>query len=426
MPLSFPLKSSGGIYQSLVLIGGNVFSTGLSAVSIILLSRFMGPAAFGAFSLAFALSQVVTKLFDLGFNQSLQKYLSQAQTQGNTAVKALVQYGLKVKLLGSLLLLLCSFLLIPVLTRFLHLSGQNGLVAAGLLLGLVVYWFDYLGYVYQALSRFGLAAGLSLIQAALKLTVSLYLIFTHKLEALTAYLFYGFAPVFSLAFGLIKLQPYTKPKTLTPKAAVGPVWRLTRYMALLTVSTVLADYLDILLVQRYTETYSTGLYSAAARITLLLAVVAISLNNVLNTRVAKYYRHPALLSFLKKALVISGLSLLAIFLVLPFSRGLLLLTSGPAYLAAEPALKYLLASGMVLIATAPLASFFYGVEFPLYFAVIGLTQILSLVIFNLYLIPLWGITGAGQARLLMRLAVLIVTLILIVFVIKRRRSLVYG
>ncbi|OGV97440.1 hypothetical protein A2W24_05695 [Microgenomates group bacterium RBG_16_45_19] len=408
--------NSTGVRQSAILTGGNVVSTFISALALILLSRILGPAAYGAFSVAFALSMLTTKIFDFGLNLSLQKYLSQAAGHSRLKVHQLVTYGFRIKLLGSGAILLAAFGLTVPLSHALHLSDQLAIIFLGIALGLIIYWFDFVAYLFQSLSAFSLTAVLAMVQAATKLLVILSLILAGVTSAAITYLAYGLAPLTGLGLGLIKLKDrwHWQPGLSSP--ARSALWRLTRYTAMLTIAQALTDYLDIILVQNLTDQYQTGLYAAAARIGLLLAVVAFSINSVMNTRAAKYTDPQVLRRYQKKALSFAGFSLFSLVILLPLSPWLLYLTAGPAYLLADPALKYLLTAGVVMIATAPLAAVFYGLDFPLYFALVGVTQVVVLVGFSWYLIPVWGIVGAGQARLLMRVVVLGVTLLCLAWV----------
>lgn len=411
------LFHSQGLRQSALLSGGNLLSTGISAISIILLSRFMGPAQFGAFSLAFALSMLTTKIFDFGYNMSLQKYLSQAKTPLD--VNSLVSYSTRIKLIGSAAILAAALFLSPLLANFLKLDSSL-IIFLGIGLGLIVYWFDFLAYILQGLSRFVEASLLAITQAFTKVLVIGALILSSALSAPAAYLGYGLAPLTGLALGFWFLKGKFKAQTQLPPKIKQNLWQMTKFTSILTIATVLTDYLDIFFVQRLTTQYDTGLYSAATRIALLVSVIAYSLNSVLNTRVAKY-RDPKILKiYLKKAYVIAAGCLAAMFLVIPLSKLLLLFTAGSAYLAVDPTLKLLLASSFVMLATAPLAAAFYGLDFPLYFAIAGVLQVGLLVILNLILIPLYGLEGAGLARLLMRLGVLLITPLIISLALKKK------
>lgn len=420
MPSIKSLSQSPGLRQSAILSGGNILSTGISAISIILLSRFMGPEEFGAFSVAFALSMLTTKIFDFGLNMSLQKYIAQSHPHHPDQINGLATLGVKVKAAGSVLILASALIFSSALVAALNLSDNTAIVILGIGLGVIVYWFDFLAFLFQGLSLFTSAALLASIQALTKVAVIIALIASGSLSAFTTYLGYGLAPITGILAGLFMLKGKISLKSTLNQGLKRQLVRMTKFTAVLSISAALTDYLDILMVQKLTSQYETGLYSAATRITLLIAVVAFSINSVLNTRVSKYTQTATMIRYLKKASLFALISCLSIILLLPFSKLFLLITAGAAYFPADPALKYLLASGLLMLATAPLASVFYGIELPGYFAVSGVVQVSTLVLFNLILVPELGITGAGLARLLMRACVLLVTVLYIIYAVKRK------
>jgi O-antigen/teichoic acid export membrane protein len=164
------------------------------------------------------------------------------------------------------------------------------------------------------------------------------------------------------------------------------------------------------MVKSIMDEYQTGLFAAASRISLLFTLFALSVGTVLNTRVARYNRADLINFYHKTIPAVIGLVILTPILVL-LAKPLLLLSAGTAYLPALPAVQLLLISSTITMATVLFIAPFYTLNYPQYFMYTGLLQIAALVIGNLMLMPLLGITGSAWAKIGMRTLVLFYTLI---------------
>ena len=74
------LSKSKGLMQSLLTVFGNMGSTGISAVSMIIISRTLGPEKFGSFSVGFAIIIILSKINDLGLTLALLKFVPRSDS----------------------------------------------------------------------------------------------------------------------------------------------------------------------------------------------------------------------------------------------------------------------------------------------------------------------------------------------------------
>src|SRR3989339_1431779 len=84
---------------------GNISSTGLSAVAMIIFSRLLGPSDFGVFSVLFSLLLILSKLGDFGVNIAVQREIALNKSNSKLLVK-MTQTGAYIKLIISLILAL--------------------------------------------------------------------------------------------------------------------------------------------------------------------------------------------------------------------------------------------------------------------------------------------------------------------------------
>lgn len=68
------LRKSKGLQQSLLMVIGNTMATGISAVSLMLISRLLGPSLFGEFSVGFALMMILKVVSDGGLSAATLKF----------------------------------------------------------------------------------------------------------------------------------------------------------------------------------------------------------------------------------------------------------------------------------------------------------------------------------------------------------------
>ena len=78
--------SSQGLLQSLKTLIGSTFATGISAISLMIYSRVLGPEKFGEFSVGFALVMILTRINDIGFNNAILRYGSE-KDEKNVKIK---------------------------------------------------------------------------------------------------------------------------------------------------------------------------------------------------------------------------------------------------------------------------------------------------------------------------------------------------
>jgi len=417
------LAASPGLRQSIFVTGGNMAATAISAVSLILISRFLGPAEFGVFSVAFSLAMLLSRITDFGLNMSLQKYVAQSfETDPNKAA-SIILYVTRVKAIISLILIIIGFTIGPALAAPVFNLDRPSIIRVAIIISTATYFFEYFTVIFQSIHQFGHSVLINVIQAATKLTGVGLFFYAKFTTTLGIFLTYNASPIFALVVGFFLLPKWLDQKAKLKSEVLKTFLSMTKYTSIAIIAAGIGDHIDVLMVQKFLNEYQTGLFAAASRISLLMAVIAFSSGQVLNSRVARYTDTQNLRKYLKKAAAFMFIVLVSIFLVLPFSRLIIFVTAGEQYFDAVPALQYLLASGMVVVATMPLVAVFYAIENPRYFAVSGLIQTVALVGLNWLLIPSFGIEGAAFARLATRLLIFLFSLVFVAHSLKKTHGI---
>ena len=417
------LFRSQGLRQSGLTVGANTFATGISAVTLIILSRVLGPEQFGLFSVAFSLTLFLARFGDFGLNMAVQKYVSQLHEHENERASSIIVAVAKVKALIGLVLFLIGLTFGQLISKRVFGIQEPLLVQVSIAFSGVIIAYDFGVVLLQSTLEFIKAALLPFLQSILKLaTVGVLMV--QKIESVSfIYLMYTLAPLVSVIAAWRFLPRWFNSRSKLQEKDTKLILTMTKFTAIAVISAAVVDHVDTLMVKMYLNEFETGLFAAASRISLLIAVMGYSLGAVLNTRVARYAHQGHLSSYLSKAIAMSVAAMLGIAISLPFNRILLMMTAGEAYAQALTPLHWLVASSFVVLATVPFVAIFYAIEFPLYFALSGMLQTISLIGLNALLIPHYGIEGAGYARLISRLVVLIATIVLVIWVRKRAHKL---
>lgn len=403
------ILSSKGIKQTVITTFGTYFAALLSALSIILISRNLGPTIFGEFSAAFSLSIVIAKLNDAGITIATQKFASQSANKKET--KSFIYLGYKLKIILSLIIVGCSLLFTSQLTQLFKFSHPL-IVPISLILGISVTYYDHLTVTLLATHSFIKASLVNISQAGFKLlsAVSITFFYPNKLIPLLA--LFLFAPGFPLLFkNYFEPHWFKKIQTLEiNKIKKEKFIHLSKHSAILVFASGVIDYIGVLFVKNYMTSYEAGLLGGISRIALLFSLIGISLSQVLYNRVSRYTKQSDLDAFITKVYILT-LGIGCIYLaILPMLSVITKVTIGTEYLVALEPLRVLVASVFIYIVTIPFAALFYSFDKDSYFSVSGIIQLLSLFIGNYLLVPSYGITGSAYAQLLSRLVILAFTI----------------
>ena len=400
-----------GLLSIAILGSGNVVGTIISAIALILFSRFMGPTEFGLFSAAFAAMQIVVRLSDMGTNMAAERAIARVYGRDDQLADRLMRVVLYFKLASFVLCLIIGWLLAPwISVTLLHIDNV-GLIRTALLLSLGTIFFEYSTIVFQSTERFNMVARITIAQALGKLLFGLIMMWQGMLHATEGLLIYGLLPGFGalVGWGRGTLSNFTLPKTW--KKDLPIILRVAKWTAIAAIAATLADNIDTLLVQSFMSSYDTGIWSGAVRIATFASVIGWSVGAVLNVRVARYQNRSHLKEYLGKAWKLSLLIFTVIVFSIPFARLAITLSIGSAYLSSITPLQILLFATAITGATTPFVALFYLFDAPQYYAISGVLQTIVLILGDLFFIPHLGLIGAAWVRVVVRIVILLFTLV---------------
>ncbi|MBT7499403.1 MAG: oligosaccharide flippase family protein [Candidatus Pacebacteria bacterium] len=384
--------------QSLVITAGSFITSGIMAVAMILLSRFLGPEKFGVFSVSISLMFVISKFADLGLNQLIPRFMGQWFFQKKKNEEFL-KYILWLKTIFSIVLLLIFFPASGFLSQLInypHLEMIYWAIIGSIFIE--IYSYSYL--VLSSRHQFLQLSLLGILQALIKLISFGVIIWFFSSNLLSITAFYYLAPavaVLIISF-FLKEKIFYKPKIASYKirAEMNKFWFHSGVgVAMMT----LIGNLDILLIQRFLNSFETGVYAGAARIAAFMATLSGSIGIVLISRVSRYKNRADIIKYLKKSSILVLAAIVGFVLYLPFSSLLIKYTIGPEYLSRNLATIFLVGNSFLGLILVPLTAVFYTLNKPSYFSINGFIQVACILIGTLLFIGQYGIMAAAISRI---------------------------
>lgn len=400
MPLTRILNKKSGVIQSLVSIVGNFAATGLSAIAIILISRLLGPEKFGLFTVGFSIVLILTRINEVGLNTAITKFASSADNKEKQ--NKIFSITLKYKLVVSLFIAIIGFLFSGNIAKQLNFP-EPIIIHLAFSVGLVTVYYEQLLYSLQSLHLFNNSVVINAMQAGTKLIGAGALFIAGINQAWAVFLAYIISPATPLLFSK-KLMPKWAKINLreSDKKVKNRIFKLARHSSVALISAGIIENIDVLFLQKHLTTYETGLYGGVSRIAMMFSLVAYSLSNVLNARVAKYKTVDHLKKYIGKSTLLVVATVLGFLLFVPLAKWLILITIGGEYLAGSSILIILTASSFLAVAAIPFMALFYSFDADWFFSLSGILQLIIVLVGNFLFVPKYGLEAAAWTRLATR------------------------
>jgi O-antigen/teichoic acid export membrane protein len=396
-------QSSQGLKQSILTIIGDFTAAGLSAIALILFSRILGPSKFGEFSVGVSLVLILARICDAGFTSATLKFVGEKQDKKH--LKQLFSLTIYYKTGLCLVVAAVGIIFRAQIAQLLGFPHQD-LIVLAFVLGSAFVYYEHLLTMLQSLHLFARGVIVNLIQAFAKMVTAVGLLLTHSTSsfwALAMYLASAYLPILFSKWFLPSW--FSFEKTISADLNLK-VLKMVRHSSIAFIAVGLIENIDVLFLSKYLTTYDAGLYSGVMRISMVLSLLALSLGNVLNSRVSRYKKAQDRNVFIRKAVVIGLLSVVAFVCFVPFARLLILLSVGPEYLSGIEALIVLGAASFVLLAATPWIALFYTFKSNWFFSLSGIMQLTIVIVGNVVFVPIYGLMATAWIRLVTRVFLL--------------------
>lgn len=387
---------------------GNGLNATLGFVSTIIVSRALGPAGFGIFSIAFGVFMSASKFTDLGVNYGMSRFVSKnskAIWQPYAKYSLIVKLGLTlvVSIVG---LLLSNHLAVSVFNKpeLTNLLSWSFLALLGIML------LDFYTALAQALGKFVTSVSIQMVTGIIKLAVLGFLLYLSRLTTFNSYAVYLAVPLFGAVVGHFLINGnYMKSKVdgTVSKQVLG----FSAWMGVGIFISAIAGNLDTFMVGAKLSAFDTGIYAAANRLTSAVSLLASGVGTVLAVRASSFSEQKHLLPFLKKTLLLSLMFLVVGAVLWVLSTPIIILTVGEAFVGSILLFKVLLLSALFSAAKSAFSANFFGHDKPQYFAFSAILSTVVIAFGNSFLIPLYGALGAAYVNLITSVLMFVFSLV---------------
>lgn len=395
------------IQDTAVVTGGMILSTLLSAASIFLLARFLGPGRFGLYVSALAVAVIVIDSLELAISNAIVKFSS---NEGPDTA-GFIHYGFKLKLRLGFVVGAIFAALSYLAAGWIHPQLKWPLVVSSLLVP-AVFWARFPRSLLRAQKRFMADSILENVTSGCRLLGVGLFYWWGELTVITALLAYLGGTLVTAAAG-VWLVDWSFLKTKIAEQIKRKFFKFQKWLTLGFIVAAVHSRIDAILLLKLVGPETTGVYQAAYRFFMPVTQLASVLSLVFAPRFASFPNLATSRVYLAKAAKLTLAVGAAVLLIIPLAPWLVELIFGREYLDAVLPAQILSVGFFAFIAGAPWVAFllYYAAKAKIFFY-INLLQLLLIVSLNWLLTPRLQATGAALATSL----TLIITNILIAIV----------
>jgi O-antigen/teichoic acid export membrane protein len=399
-----------------VVMGGNVGRMALSFVASVLVARALGPAALGVYAVLGAAVAIAGVVADMGLTVTTVKRVAAvwpgqpdlARQRGRVA--SWLRVGAAFLFFG-----LASLLAVPIANQILGLSevpnaptlfllAMAGMVAVAL--------SGAVSTLLQATKHFGRLSTMSLVNAGLTTVLALLLFATGRLNLVSALVVLGIGTSLASMIVGYRLLPgnwslWRPPANRVLRQEGAALFQFSRWLWLASLFSVVMLQIDVIMVNRLTVAAAAGMYALALNLARKADVVNHSLYTALLPAASSLVDREAIVNYLKNSMKRSGLIALGLLVLIPLAGPLIRFFYGPEYTPAIGLFRLLLLMVIFDTFALPIILLVFPLERPKLYAASFALQVLVLVSLAAWLIPQMGPSGAAVAKIMARMAGLV-------------------
>ena len=410
-------NSRRGIWDTLVSMAPQIVGVLTGFFGSVLIARGLGPQGLGRYALVMSLAGIAMTLSDLGIGQTAIRYASQAASTGNRAgLYEVLRWAFRVRILLVALVTGILTAASPLLARHVwHDEMLTVYLRLGLLGGVFAAMCSIPNLYFQSLKRFGANAAILSAQRVLVLLGILLLAWSGAWSlfrvlgvqivghAIAALVFLGSVPFAALVSrsdfigrGRAIRRWLAPPEMQHPQDGAQPGFALP--MILSTVIVLVTLQADVWAMGYLLSVEELGLYSAATRFTLPLAMLLGAINTALWPRASAVPAAAARRLLLRTFRLAAGAAA-AVVLYAGIVPMLAPLIFGSVYSASVAPAQILCLGYAVAILSCPVGVVGYSFGMVRVYWIINLVQLAVVAIALIVLLPRLGVCGAAWSFL---------------------------
>ena len=387
--------------DSAIVLTGNMLSAGLGFIATILITRTLGPAQFGLFSVALAVMGMASQFSDFGVGTGMVRFASLYLKNDNQKANLIFKVSLKLKLIITILVFLIGFFASESLA--VHVFGKPQLIFLLKLAFIGAFGASlaaYVGATLQARQSFKKFTLLHLIDPVVRVSVIGLLFLALQLNLFNAFTTVVTIPFIAFSIGsLIIPKDFLKAKG-NERESFKELFHFSKWIMISVFCVMIIMRLDILMLGYFKLPQEAGYYAAAHNLALVLLLITGAFTTVLLPEVSKLVTKEEIRHYLKRYISIAGIIAVFLFFPLFFLASPIILTIyGIDYTMSTILFKVLLVCQLIILTFNPIGVFLYSINRPQIATFTNIAQLSFNFAGNYILISTYGAFGAAIVTL---------------------------
>lgn len=386
--------------DSAIVLTGNMLSAGLGFIATILITRTLGPAQFGLFSVALAVMGIASQFSDFGVGTGMVRFASLYLKNDIQKADLIFKVSLKLKLIIAIVVFLIGFFASESLA--VHVFEKPELIFPLQLAFIGAFGTSLMGYVsttLQARQSFKKFTFVNLIDPLIKVSVIGLLFLTYKLNLLSALTTVIILPFIAfLISSLIIPKDFLRAKG-DENEALHELFHFSKWILVSVFCVMIIMRLDVLMLSYFKVIEEVGYYSAAYSLTLALSLITRTFTTTLLPETSKLITKEKIRHHLKRYVSITGIIAMFIFPLYFLASPIIFTLYGIDYTMSIVLFKILLINQLIILTFNPIGVFLYSINKPQIATFTNLIQLSLNFTGNYMLIPIYGAFGAAVVTL---------------------------
>lgn len=378
----------------LKVLSGNVVAQGIGFLTIIIVSRDLGPEQYGIFSLLLAIFTVATQVSDFGVSTSYVKYVSENLSK----VKEIFVTVILSKVVLSFVVISTLYFSSGLISDFFFESREyQGLIKIIALAIIFHAFFAVIVSHFQAVQNFKFFAYLKIAHNFLKLISVIIIAFAFSQEKHLEYfiLTYAFVVVtLILAISLKNYRLFRYIKQFDFNYFIQ-IYKLGFWVFLSSLAVMVIMRLDIMMLQKMSTSLETGYYSVAMNLAMIFPLITASIVTTLLPKMDEFLKNHTVKEYIIKVLSKTKYVIAILIVMELLSPFVIKLLFGEQYIESISVFQILLVAFTFGVIINPISLVMYSINKAYLLTVMNWVQLPLNYFVNIWLIPLYQADGAA-------------------------------
>lgn len=395
---------------------GTILNAFLAAIFFILVARTLGPKDFGIFSVITTIAVMLSDVLDLGTSQGIVRFYPAAisnnlKERGESILKLSFFY----KVVAAALIIAIAFIASPQISVFLYKSeSYSSLIVLSLVGSAGLLFSNFSLALLQALQEFTKMIFISFVQAISKPVILIMFMLFMTIRTDLAIMIFILSPILAFIVSSYFIH-WSFVKTKIEKESIVTLFNFNKWVAIAFILAAVHSRLDVIMLTKLTDTYWTGIYSAAAKLGFILPSITGALAAVFSPKFSSCKSKEEAFSYFKKTYFIVGPIAISVILLILFAGPITTFIFGTKYILAILPFQILLSGMIFFVLSAPtISALLYFLGNSKMYACISIIQLITILSLNLVILPVYKAEGAAFVNSISYFTVFLISLVVVV------------